>query len=352
MNRKAIVFCAGGTAGHTFPAAALALDIKKRHCNTILITDLRGVKYVKDEFTKVIALPISRLGLEYFIKAPYLFIRSFIEIMKANKVVCFGGYISLFPFLAAVLLRKERVIYQLDSHITRLNRLLIPFAHTVLYGFAHTNLKKHQRNKAYCFGIPVRNGFEFSFIKKADKLTIAVIGGSLGSAYWKKLISDTLSLLPASVRKTISLKIQTSESLDFLKKFDLADLESKPFYDTANLFNKSHLIIARAGATSIAEISSVARAAYLVPWENAVENHQYKNARNYACFQGAEFGNDPKQLADYISKIAKSDQFFYQVCENASRAFPQYAKNKAGAFLANGNLKHSNDGINHESLNF
>jgi len=277
-NKDQIIFCAGGTAGHTFPAAALAKEVKDSGRVTALITDLRGAKYVKDEFDYVYKLPISRLGLAYFLKAPYMMLKSLWFVLRARKVVCFGGYVSLFPFIAAIILRKERIVYQLDSHITRLNRLLIPFATTVLYGFAQTNFRKPKNT--YCFGIPVRKGFEFSFIKKGDYLNIAIIGGSLGSTYWQDLLVETLSMVPEHVRKTIRLFIQTRESTQALDRFKLASIESKPFYDTAELFSKSHLIIARAGATSIAEISSVARAAYLVPWENAVENHQYENARN------------------------------------------------------------------------
>lgn len=326
-----IVLCAGGTAGHVFPAAALALELAAQNCKIDLITDNRGAKYVKDEFSKVYKLPISRFGLMFFLKFPYLFIKSFFIIITAKKVVCFGGYVSFFPFMAAFLMGKKRVVYQLDSHVTRLNRLLIPFANRVFYGFAETNLKKEKNT--YCFGIPVRRGFEFSYINKGEFLNIAIVGGSLGSIYWKELLIDTLSLLPAHIRSTMKVRIQTAENLNFLDEFKLASYESQIFYDTAQLFKQSHLIIARAGAASIAEMSSVARAAYLVPWENALEDHQYHNAKAYANSKAAEFGKSAQQLANYIIKISQSSEFFYQVCENAARAMPQFAKSKAGAFI-------------------
>jgi UDP-N-acetylglucosamine--N-acetylmuramyl-(pentapeptide) pyrophosphoryl-undecaprenol N-acetylglucosamine transferase len=326
-----IIFCAGGTAGHVFPAVALAAQLKEQNCNIVLITDKRGFKYVKTEFDKVYKLPVSRLGLMLFLKSPYLFLKSLFILITAKKIICFGGYVSFFPFIVALLLGKKRVIYQLDSHVTRLNRWLIPFANEVFYGFPQTDLKKEKNT--YCFGIPVRTGFEFSYIEKGEFLNIAIIGGSLGSNYWKDLLMDTLLLLPNNIRSTIKIRIQTSENLDFLKQFNLASYEKQIFYDTAQLFKQSHLIIARAGAASIAEMSSVARAAYLVPWENALEDHQYHNAKVYAKSHGAEFGKSGQQLANYIIKIAQSSEFFYQVCENASRAMPQFAKNKAGAFI-------------------
>lgn len=345
MKKKdLIIFCAGGTAGHIFPAVALANQLSAHGVEMILITDKRGIKYVnkdgKQDFNKIIKLPIKRFGISFFVQCPYLFLRSMFALSKAKKIICFGGYTTLFPFLAACILRKERIIYQLDAHITRLNRMLIPLANKVFYGFAQTDLKN--KKDTYCFGIPLRDGFEFSFIKKEDRLNIAIIGGSLGSIYWKELLIDTLEILPEAVRKKIFLKIQTTENLDFLNKYHLGGVESRQFYDTAALFRISHLIIARAGATSIAEISSVARAAYLVPWEHAVENHQYENARNYANFEAAEFGNDPQQLADYMMRIFQSNDFFYRVCENASKAFPQFAKNKASSFIASGDMRNKN----------
>lgn len=331
MGEKAIIFCAGGTAGHAFPAAALAQEVKQKHQKIFLISDARGLKYSHDVYDKIYKLPISRLGAMFFLKSPYLLAKSLALVWNAEKVICFGGYTTLFPFLAACILRKERIIYQLDSHVTRLNRMLIPLASRVFYGFAQTNLRN--KKNTYCFGIPVRNGFEFSFIQKQDSLNVSIIGGSLGSAYWKPLLTAALDLLPAEIRKIMHLKIQTSESVDFLKKFNVGSIETSPFYDTAKLFRDSHLIIARAGATSIAEISSVARAAYLVPWENAIENHQYKNAKNYSNFNAAKFGNNPQELAEYITKIAESNDFFYQVCQNAAEALPQFAKNKASAAI-------------------
>jgi len=320
-----------------FPACALALELKKKGQSVHLITDTRGQKFVKNEFNKITVLPISNLGFLYFLKSPILFFKSFFAIRKVDSIVTFGGYTSLFPFLAAILLRKERTVYQLDSHVTRLNRLLIPFAHKIFYAFAQTDLK--HRQKAFCFGIPVRDKFEFSFIKKSGDMNIAIIGGSLGSDYWKNLLAETLELIPENVRKHLNFQIQTKDSIEFVKKFGVKSVASQEFFDTAQLFAKSHLIIARAGATSIAEISSVARPVYLVPWDQSIENHQYKNAKNYSDFKGAEFGYDPKKLAKYIIKLYESDDFFYKTCQNAAEAMPQFAKDKAADFILSKNYK-------------
>lgn len=331
--KNVIIFSAGGTGGHMFPACALALELQNKGQKIQLITDLRGKKFVKKEFDKVTILPVARLDFWYFLKSPYLLFKSFLEVSRADKVVCFGGYTSLFPFLAAMILGKERVIYQLDSHVTRLNRVLLPFASKVFYAFAQTNFKN--REKALCFGIPVREGFEFSFIKKSGDMNIAIIGGSLGSNYWKELLMNTLALIPENIRKHLNFQIQTKESVDFIREFNVKSVQCQEFYDTATLFAQSHLIIARAGATSIAEISSIARPVYLVPWEKSLENHQYKNAKNYADFKGAEFGYDPQKLANYIVKLFESDDFFYKTCQNAASALPQFAKNKASSFILN-----------------
>lgn len=341
MKRQSyITLCAGGTAGHTFPAITLAKEFKDNGFKTLIITDCRGNKHITDCADKIVILPIKRLGLGFFLKSPYLFLKSFYWISKSQNVICFGGYTTLFPFISAWLLRKTRCIYQLDSYVTRLNRKLIPFANYVFYSFFNTNLEK--KKNTYCVGLPVRKEFKFSFPVKKDTMNISIIGGSLGSNYWKPLLKETLEQLPLAVCKKIHLKIQTTLDTEFLNKYELASIETSRFFDTAPLFKNSHLIIARAGATSIAEISSVGRPAYLVPWENAVENHQAHNAKNYSKAGGARFGNEASKLAEYILQLFQSNDFFYQECENATKAMPGFAASRAFNFITQ-HIKNQNN---------
>lgn len=325
MKQKKIALVGGGTGGHVFPMKELAKDFEQKNNKITIITDERGAKLLENESIKYKKLPINRFGLAFFLKGPSLFFKSFYWLLKAEKVFFFGGYTTFWPFLAAIILRKERIIYQLDSHITRLNRLLIPFSNKVYYIFAQTNFTKSFLKKGKCFAtnMPLREGFKFSYIKNKLPFCITVIGGSLGSNYWKTILKEALEFLIKEERKNIILHIQTKESKDFFQTKDwegFKEIIISPFFDTAVLFKKSHLIIARSGASSIAEISRIGRPAYLVPWEGAIENHQFFNARNYCEFGGAKFGNDPKELSNYIKKLMHEDKYFYERCKRASIA--------------------------------
>jgi len=333
MSSNKIILVAGGTAGHVFPACALSVELKKKNAYTCLITDQRGAKHASfADFDKIIILPIKKLNLTMLFLAPYLFTKSLFSILGYKKIIFFGGYTTLFPFIASILLFKIKIIYQLDSIVTRLNKILIPLANYVIFSFPQT--KVNNKNQ-YCLGIPTRNGFEFSFIKKDKELNISIIGGSLGSNYWVNLIKNTLENLPNEILQNINLKIQTTADINWLERFNLKSIECKKFYETSILFAQSHLIIARAGASTIAEIASVGRCSFLVPWEKAMQNHQYFNALNYSSMEGADFGNSNEylKLASMITNIYSKEDFFYKKCEHAATSFATFAKQNAAKLI-------------------
>lgn len=324
-----IVLCAGGTAGHVFPALALAEKLGSKNCK--IITDKRGEKYItKEAKLEKTTLPIRALNYKFFLKSFALFFKSISAIKKSKIVVSFGGYTSLFPFLAAKIMRKKFYIYQLDSHVTRLHRFISKYSDKIFCSFPQTNFFKIKNTPIFS-GIPLRQNFEFSPIPKFEgKLKISIIGGSLGSNFWEQLISSVLHELK-DLSKKISLTIQTKKEPKFLKKFELADLNWAEFYETAQLFKESHLIISRAGASTISEISAIGRPAFLVPWGKSMENHQQKNAENYSKISKCEYGNEKDYLllANLIRKIFLDPKNLNRLSESAATALPQYASHKA-----------------------
>lgn len=332
--KKIFVMSAGGTAGHVFPAVALATYLKNLDPSLILkiIVDSRGRKYVSDIFDEIIELPVAGFNFQFFLKSPFLFLKSLLAIRDAIKLISFGGYISFWPFWAAFLLCKKRAIFQLDSHVTRLNRLLIPFAHWVYYAFAQTNIDKAKRSRL--LGIPLRKQFGFTFLERSPIFTIVIIGGSLGSAYWENILATALEKLPKTLIAKLRLFIQTKNNPTFLSKFKFHSLILRPFFeDTSALFKKADLIVARAGAITIAEISAIGRPAFLVPWPGAIENHQMKNAQNYARFHAARLGTNGTDFAEYITLLASKPNEKYKACENALKALPKFDDASANFIL-------------------
>ena len=327
---KKIAIITGGTAGHVFPAIALAKELQKE--NTVkIITDERGAKFIDDSFETVI-LPIRRFSKKTFLfKGIWLLIKSIIAIKDSKKTIFFGSYASFFPYIASFLLGKKRIIYQLDSHITRLNRILIPSAHHVLYAFAQTNFEIFRKkiNKTCC-GIPLRDEFEYEFPKNKITTQIAIIGGSLGSNYWKELLNYLFENLDLHLQKKLKFKIQSKNTST--KEFeDNKNIEFKEFYNTSELFKESDLVISRAGATSICEISAIGRPCALFAWEKSLENHQEKNAINYSKISKATI-NSKKEVLELIEKL-QSFKYKLKLSQKAADAFPQYAKIRAAKII-------------------
>ncbi|WP_342262217.1 UDP-N-acetylglucosamine--N-acetylmuramyl-(pentapeptide) pyrophosphoryl-undecaprenol N-acetylglucosamine transferase [Alphaproteobacteria bacterium endosymbiont of Tiliacea citrago] len=317
---KKIVLSAGGTGGHVFPACALSFELRKKGYYTILITDQRGIKYVNKEFNEVVILPISKLNWKFFLLSPYLFFKCFFVQFKIKKTISFGGYVSLFPMLTSIILLKNFFIVQLDSVVTRLNRFFINYAHKVFYVFPITNFKKFNSN-FYLTGAPIRSGFEFSFIKHSkENFVISIIGGSLGSSYWEDLIVYFAESLNEKIIANITLNIQTEKDLSFLDKFKFKSLKAEKFFDTRVLFKQSHLILTRCGANTLSEIGSIGRPCFLVPWKQAIENHQEINAKNLMEFGGCQTG-EYKELVSFFMKLYTDELFFAQTCANISTSF-------------------------------
>lgn len=315
-----IILSAGGTGGHVFPACALSMELRKNGFYTILITDQRGEKYIKNEFNEVIILPISTLNWKFFVYSPFLFIRCLLKGFRVKKTIGFGGYSSLFPMLIAMISFKKFFIVQLDSIVTRLNHFFLNYACQVFYLFPQTSFKKFLPN-FYLTGIPLRSGFEFSFIRHSqENFVISILGGSLGSTYWKDLIFQFARDLDPKIRQSISFCIQTEEDISFLDCFSFKSIETKAFFDTKMLFKKSHLIISRCGANTLAEIVSVGRPAFLVPWEKSMENHQQKNAENLLFFDGCRTG-DQSDLLEFFSRLYDDESFFVKTCSNMASSF-------------------------------
>ncbi len=328
---KKILLSAGGTAGHVFPAIAIYEQLKLNNIESEIITDIRGVKYLKNEKHQI--LQIKKFGLKFFLISPILFFKSLFLMVKCDTLICFGGYTSFFPFLAAFLLRKKRIVFQLDSKVTRLNKILIPFASKIFYVFPQTIIRN--KNKIE-IGMPLKKKFAFSFINHSanftiDNFIITITGGSLGSQFWETEVLQALQSIPSEIAKKITLIIQTKKLPEKIaeqfKGILLKEILIYEFLDTAEVFKKSHLIIGRAGASTISEISCIGRPCYLFPWEKAVDNHQYHNASIYCKLSASKFhetDDNPEILKEYIIKLYNDEKYFHYLCEKSVKALKRF----------------------------
>ncbi|MEE8371558.1 MAG: undecaprenyldiphospho-muramoylpentapeptide beta-N-acetylglucosaminyltransferase [Sphingomonadales bacterium] len=357
MSAKAhIVLAAGGTGGHMFPAASLARELMRRKYKVSIITDQRGLRYpglLKGIDHQVVS-SASLSGSGFMGKLEGLLgvfggIFESARILRRGKVkmvVGFGGYPALPTLAAAWLLRKPYILHEQNSVLGRVNRLFAARSKVVAASFAHTHrVPARARGKTVVTGNPVRQ--EIAAIGAADypKLTedsmlrMLIIGGSQGARIFSDIVPQAISLLPASQRQRIQVTQQCRvEDIERVAKtYDAFGIhaEVSPFFkDIPGRLRWAHLVLARAGATTVAELTAAGRPAILVPITGAADDHQRINAEALAEGGGgwliseAEF--NAANLAKHLIRLSSRVEELKKAAEAAlSLARPAATKSLA-----------------------
>ena len=224
---------------------------------------------------------------------------STLKSLSPSVVIGFGGYPSLPTLLAAKVGRIKTVIHEQNAVAGRANKLLAPISNIVATSYLETQgLNKNKGNIIHT-GNPVRadiNKFrkiKYKAPQNGDKIKILVIGGSQGSKYLDNIIPKVLLKLPSNLISRIQLTIQCRpENIDQIRRKIVGspvDAKVAEFYDNiAELLADAHLVISRAGASTISELAIIGRPALLVPYPHATNKHQHKNAYQFSKSGGAE----------------------------------------------------------------
>lgn len=297
MIKGRIIFCAGGTGGHIFPAVAVIQKLIAAKHEVELYGDPRATVFLEKSGLKIPyrELQISRpaAGLLGKLKAlfemmpvVYQCILDFIK-DRPKVVVGFGGYPSLPPLVAAIVLFIPVVIHQQDAVMGRSNRILSFFASKIGLSFPEVvGMNRLNAGKAFVTGPIVRNEFQPSSrnSKKSKKFKILVTGGSQGAAALSTAIPKALQIIEPGVQKHIEVlqQVRPEHHQATLEAYSQTTVKYKVVDFIPNMGEAmmgSDLIIARAGIGTISEIVACARGAVLIPYPNAKDNHQYHNAK-------------------------------------------------------------------------
>jgi UDP-N-acetylglucosamine--N-acetylmuramyl-(pentapeptide) pyrophosphoryl-undecaprenol N-acetylglucosamine transferase len=326
---RPFLLAAGGTGGHLFPAAALAEELRRRGEAVALATDLRAERF-GDDFaaTDIYSLPsatirgrnpfslaktFSLLGVGYF-KALLLLRR-----LKPLAVIGFGGYPTLPPVIAARSLKIPTAVHEQNAVMGRANRLLSKWTTKVALTFGQTRLLSEAAQvNATVTGTPVRAAV-LRFREQAyqppaadGRLLLLVFGGSQGAHYFSEAMPKALALLPESLRARLTVVQQARpEDLEPARAAFAASgiaAHLAPFFkDLPERIANAHLVIARAGASTVAELTAIGRPALLVPLPHALDNDQLENATRLAslgggwCFRQSDL--TPERLAQELEQL-------------------------------------------------
>jgi len=323
------VLAAGGTGGHMIPAHALAEELMKRGHHVALITDERGAQYPGlFAGAQVHVLPAGRIsggpagwlraGKDIF--AGRAMARRLYEVFQPSAVIGFGGYPALPALLAAFKDKIPTAIHEQNAVLGRVNRLVARKVDAIATAYSKVQrLTKRQLAKVQVVGNPVREEVlrlrdePFPALTADGVFRVLVTGGSQGASILSQVVPDGLGLLPLGFRRRMQVTQQCrAEDIEQVrvKYAELgipADLATF-LPDLPDRLGWAHLMIGRAGASTIAELTAAGRPAILVPFPSAADDHQTYNARELAEAGGARMIPQPRftavELAKQMQKLA------------------------------------------------
>lgn len=317
-----IALAAGGTGGHMFPAHALAEEAKKRGWEVLLLTDARGDRYTEgfpcDAKLLLKAASPSAKGLGAKVSAALTLLGGIRRAKKALKrvgadaVIGFGGYPSAPSMVAAQQAKIPTGIHEQNAVLGRANRLAAGKAGFLAHGFP-TLQKAPSKALLFETGNPVRqavlNAAEIPYDEPSNdkKLMLLIFGGSQGASLFAKVFVPAIAELPDGLRRRLVVTHQVAEDAaeGVAARYKQMGVEATvaPFFtDLPERIARSHLVIARSGASSVAELSVIGRPSLLVPLKIAMDDHQRINAEVLADARAAEVILEDRLTPDYAAE--------------------------------------------------
>ncbi len=299
MAKPLVILTAGGSGGHTFPAEALASQLKNRNLNLAFVTDKRGKRFngALGEIATFSVSGASVMGRGIagkIIATLKLLLGTFQAIilfrnLKPDLVVGFGGYASIPACMAARIMGIALVLHEQNAVLGRANRMFGDYASLIATSFPDVKFTNETMNILQV-GTPVRSKIaelherKYKAPKKDDVFNILVTGGSQGATILSEIVPKAINELPDEMQARINLYQQCRpediENVQKLYELSKATVTLKTFFENIpELLAKAHFVISRSGCSSIMEPATVGVPAILVPYKYSADNHQLENAK-------------------------------------------------------------------------
>ncbi len=298
-GRRVAVIAAGGTGGHLFPAQALAQALIFRGWRIVLATDDRvgglSQTFPAERILRLSAAttrrgdPMSAPRAAGAILRGVLQGRAALDAIDPAVVVGFGGYPSVPALLAAISQRRRTVIHEQNAVFGRANRMLAPMVSQVACAFE--GLRKASPRvdaRKVVVGNPVRPPIAalagHGYVPPTDHIGLLVTGGSQGARLLSERVPAALAALPPALRARLDVAQQARPELVDQARGAYAEAgiaaEVAPFFgDMADRLARAHLVIGRAGASTVTELMVAGRPSVLVPLAISLDDDQGWNAQ-------------------------------------------------------------------------
>ncbi len=288
-----IVLSAGGTGGHLFPAQALAGELVKRGRTIVVMTDTRFANYATHfpgaRIETVPSSPFNTIAAPFKILAGAFLALRKLKRIRPDAVIGFGGYPSVPVMLAANFAHLNTGIIEQNAVVGRANRLVMDKVKLVAAAFPIARFAPKDKSKIVLTGNPLRPEVEALWGAPYDApmfggpLNLLVFGGSQGARALSEIVPAAITRLPRDLKVRLRIVQQCrAEDVDKVREiYDNAEINAQlaPFFsDLPHRMAESHLVIARSGAGTVAELMAIGRPAILVPLPGALDDNQTPNA--------------------------------------------------------------------------
>jgi len=349
-NKYRFLFAGGGTGGHLFPAVAVAEHIRemKPEADILFIgtkdkIEGRVIPKLGYKFRSIWIKGFSRkINLENLLFPVKLFV-SIIQSLLINMsfrpkvAIGSGGYVAGPAIWAANVLGAKIILLEQNSYPGVTTRLLERYANEVHLSFEESKKYLRKEKIHHLTGNPVRKNLGrldksealkiFGLSK--EKKTLLVLGGSLGA----RTINESMSAGINTIKEN-GIQVIWQTGKNYFEQFRQMNSDSIKVYEFIEDMNAAYsacdLLLARAGATTIAELLNIGIPAILVPSPNVAENHQYFNAKSLSDKNAAvliEDKNLKNEFAKHVIDIMNSERTLSEIKTNALKlAKPQAAK--------------------------
>ena len=334
------VLAAGGTGGHMFPAQALAETLLEQGWRVKLSTDPRGARYVGG-FPNAVQVEVlrsgtfARGGLIAKALVPFQIAAGTLKAIgqmlwdRPDVVIGFGGYPSIPAIGAAWVLRRPRLVHEQNGVLGRVNQVFAKRVNAVACGTWPTVMPGGVN--AVHVGNPVRAAVldraGAGYIEPGDyPMSILVMGGSQGARILSDVVPPAIASLPMTLLQHIRVSHQArDEDGDRVRAFYQENgiyADVQPFFtDVPKRMSEAQLVISRAGASSIADLSVIGRPSILVPLAAAIRDEQTANAKGLVDAQAAvlmpEEAFHVDTLSAQIQSILNQPKVASQMARNA-----------------------------------
>ncbi len=333
------LFAGGGTGGHLYPAIAVAQKINELQPNSEILfigtkTKIES-KVVPQKGFNFKSIWISGFSRKLNFQNILFPIKLFVAMMqsllinikyKPQVAVGTGAYVSGPAIWGATFMGAKGVLLEQNSYPGITNRLLEKRVQKIFLSFEESKKYFRDNSKLDVAGNPIRIDISLSdkeetkkqFRLVESKKTLVIIGGSLGAKSINEVIKNKLDEL---VNLGIQILWQTGEI--YYDEYSSSESENvkvvKYFDDIAKAYSVADLIIARAGATTIAEVAHLGLPVVFVPSPNVAEDHQYKNAKVLKDVNAAELIRDSKfddEIIEAVKNLISDDKRLAELSSN------------------------------------